>query len=346
MFEGQILEFTKSGNLVVVRRKLASGCFGDVFQVMDRDGLVLAVKECRVDSERELRQIESEINTLSSLRGLGSNTPTYVDHFVGAIENGSFECLILMSLEPGIPVQASISSHAECKMQLALNMLTQLLPTLKLLDTVCCHRDLNNHNILFDEPSGKFSVVDFGLAVEKNDWWHYKWRDSSVGGDPRYWPACSWRMLLDGWARMTPLGTEQYKEKLDMHSFAISLLEVICSGSCPVPLKSAWDTYWADATRFASLFHSCFMSKGDWSMTKQDLSKLDVIRNTAKNLKQLKRALRTLRSSHFLFTIIERMLCVNEMSATASWSYISNAIEEGCTKFSTDAAVHALRVNY
>lgn len=346
MLEGDVIEFEKSGVLVVVQRQLARGRFGLVFEVMDAAGTRFAIKESRVKTDRQLRQIEAEINTLSALNHLDINTPKLIDYRVHAVGNESYQSLILMTLQPGVPIDTCLPTFTGNQLDFAYSMIQQLAFTLKTLDRVCCHRDLNSHNILWEEKAGKFSIVDFGFALDKNDWWHYRWRDSAVAGDARYWPTCAWRMMLGGWTQMTPGGVEQYKEKLDMHSFTLTMIEIIASGPCPQGLHNAWTAYISDASRFTILFLKCSVDNGDWDALKQELTNLDVLKKTTQNLKQLKVELKAVRQLHPVFPIIERMLCINENNPTTNWSYISNSVPTASTKFSSDEFAHALRMHY
>ncbi len=325
------------------------GAFSTVYNAVDSQGVSMVVKEVPISSSQAYQQAISEISILSMLRGSGARVP----RLIGYSEATKCAFLILMSREPGMPLDMFMHSRRSLplrdRIDIANHVLERLVSTLKFLDLTCCHRDLNSHNILIDADSNGLStvtVVDFGLAVEKNAWWQYRWRDCPIGGDARYWHCSAWRILLEGWRSLskTPHGEEQYKEKLDMHSMAITLIEILarelspCASVAEERLRIAFENYWNDVSEFSLIFVKGCRSSGDLADAKIILKKLDVIKRTRDNLSQIKKALKGLRETHFIFNILERMICVDESTVTANWSYVGSKIER--------SGSHSVRVYY
>lgn len=321
--------FFPSGRVISLGNLLASGAFGHVFEATDSNGSEFVLKRVQARSKQDGMNVQSEIAILGSFAELNINVPKIIDYMLD--ENNSCY-LILMTREPGISLdefmQCSIFSFAD-RLAIAELVLDSLAPTCKVLETLCCHRDLNSHNILIAiDPLGttRLTIVDFGFAIEANAWWHYRWRDSPVAGDARYWPCCAWSMLISGWRNLK--GEDQYKEKLDMHSFAITLLEVVFRDLELVPsleienLRMAFDKYWKEACQFSDIFVNCCRADGDMDSTRKLLSNLDVVGKTRENLQSMKNALKVLRHSNRLFPIVERMICVDESTVTGTWSYV------------------------
>lgn len=312
---------------------IAEGSFGRVFDSVDRNGASCVVKQLDIDSPSAKQRAEMEVATLSALSGLPN-----VPQFIEATRMGSKMC-IAMSKKRGIPLNHHIQESTldfEDRVAFSYDLLRTLCQTLHDISALCCHRDLNSHNILVEVNPMSHTlesacIVDFGLAIEKNSWWLYQWRTAPVGGDARYWPSCAWRMLLYGWrdVSQTPFGEEQYKDRLDMHSFALTLLEIVVgvhvenlNNSAVNNLHVKFRQYFIDATTFANVFVNCFQSKGDWYEARSTLKRLKAIDVTRTNLAFIKLALKDLREFHPLFAILERMICVNEKTVTGSWAYV------------------------
>lgn len=312
---------------------IAEGSFGRVFDSIDRSGASCVVKQLDIESPSGKQRAEREVTMLAAVSHL-SNVPRFIE---ARIEGSRLN--IAMSKEQGIPLKEYVLRCPlgfEHRVTLAYDILRTLCQSLNDMSSLCCHRDLTSHNILVEiDPIShtlrSACIVDFGLAIEKNSWWLYQWRTAPVGGDARYWPSCAWRMFLNGWKDVseTPFGEEQYKDKLDMHSFALTLLEVVVgvhvedsTNSAVSELHVQFHKYFNDATTFANLFVHCFRSKGDWAETRSTLRRLKAIDVTKTNLTSIKTALKDLRDCHPLFALLERMICVNEKTVTGSWAYV------------------------
>jgi serine/threonine protein kinase len=329
MFPFEVQTFQPSNRTVILGTMYASGAFANVLCVTGLDGTEYVLKRIPVRSKQDSAIVESEISVLGMLSNVSLNVPKLVDYMFDE-DTSSF--LILMTRMPGIPVDALMRSESfsfSDTLSIAGLVLDSLAPACKILDTICCHRDLNSKNILIAvslSGESQLSIVDFGFAVEMNAWWHYRWRDSPVAGDARYWPCCAWRMLISGWRDLK--GEDQYREKLDMHSFAITLLEIVFRHlkQAPSPetedLRLAFLAYWNDACSFADIFVSCCRTGGDVETMRSSLQALSVVGRTRENLRSIKAALKTLRESYRLFAIIERMLCIDESTVTGTWSYV------------------------
>lgn len=327
---GDKIDCLKEKNLLV-DSVIESGCFSTVFKCTSSSGQTFALKQ---SSASNLSDVQNEINLMYAVKDLNVlRVPRILDMSTGPPP------LILMSLEPGVQLNQWLLANSASlawseRIELAFALLIHLAPTFKTLHRILCHRDVNSHNILISVcPKNRqvdFTLIDLGLAVEKNSWDLYRWRDSPVSGDSRYWPGCAWEMLLEGFSSLAHEKTiEQYREKLDMHSFAITLVETICQNlrhgdwNTPIsPLVLAWNKYWEHASLFARDFVDCSRNNGDWAACKARLARENVVHVTKCNLKLIRDALKSLRTQHQVFIVIERMLCVDEFTITADWSYV------------------------
>lgn len=142
------------------------------------------------------------------------------------------------------------SLHKACFF--AREMFSQLAPALKVVSSMAFHRDVNPHNILIElddsEARPRFSLVDFGLAVDALCWqreegsgWTMSrpsrvgqdgactWHNLDVGGDCRYWPESAWVQFLHGWMEVesNPAWLFEYQALLDTHAFALTSVQMI-----------------------------------------------------------------------------------------------------------------------
>jgi serine/threonine protein kinase len=309
-----------------IGQQIGEGSFGKVFEALDREGNSLVLKQVESSTSQCEELAQSEIECLKALKQV-RNVPQYLDSCVLGSQH-----FILMSRIPGIPLEEFLlgsNLSIQHRIEVAYYLLYTLAPTLRDTGHVCCHRDVNSRNILIQPDRSGAGLIDFGLAVEKNAWWQYMWRELPPGGDPRYWPCCAWRMVLNGWRDVsrTELGEEQYKDKLDLHSFALTLVECIVSGSEDSvhelsPLRKAFSNYMHFATQCANIFVTCSRTRGNWDQAKTDLRSIEVLNTTRSNLKRIKYAIKSVRDTHPIFPIIERMLCVDESTISGSWSYV------------------------
>lgn len=179
----------------------------------------------------------------------------------------------------------------------ATELLVQLVPTLGHVSTYADHRDVTPRNILVEDGGArpKFGLIDFGLAVDSLRWrtggssltpldpsLSAAWQHVSVAGDGRYWPVSSWFMFQHGAAELSRESglLNEYKRRLDYHSLGITAVQVVAELSPLEPhdksilsdpvlkklwrLRSVWEKYWADATRFWLCIYQTFQKAGDF----------------------------------------------------------------------------------
>ena len=346
------LEFSRTGKRVEICSELHSGSNSQVFTCKSLSKK-FALKKIPFTSAAKLQQIESEVNLLYAVKPLNVRLPKIEDLRVDP-DSAS----ILMSIEPGSQLNNWLALNADSlawtdRVELAFALLLQLAPTFKSIDPILVHRNIGSHNILISIAASRelvFTLLDLGLGVDRDSWSLFRWRDTPPCGDARYWPCSAWRLLINGWSTLN----DQYRDKIDMHCFALTLVETICAFT-PQPalspiywLVNAWNAYWEDASRFAC----------DWQeySCKDRLVRKDVFAVTKHNLKRIRDALRSIRSEHQLFILVERMLCVDESTITADWSYVVRKLNissgstpaesrEG-TPYQKETPLDLLRVHY
>jgi len=150
-------------------------------------------------------------------------------------------------------------------------MLQQLVPGLEHLSRQAHHRDITPRNILVNACDGqwKFSLVDFGLAVDAGQW-KRDLLSSDIGGDGHYWPTSSWFTLCYGAHHLQgyPALQSEYEFCLDLHAMGIAALRTLMElwsremhrHSVPegstwlqhaklMRLQVAWSRFWDDIVR-------------------------------------------------------------------------------------------------
>mmetsp|Transcript_6936 Transcript_6936/g.17073 ORF Transcript_6936/g.17073 Transcript_6936/m.17073 type:complete len:486 (-) Transcript_6936:37-1494(-) len=145
--------------------------------------------------------------------------------------------------------------------------LDQVSPTFATVSKFCLHRDISAHNILVDDRDGslKFTVIDFGLAVDPLKW-RQDWRTESVGGDARYWSPAHWQQIAYGPKHVVacPGSVAQYTARLDHYAVGILGLEMLLGltehqeaqrWTGLAELRRAWGAYWrASMTIFQKMW--------------------------------------------------------------------------------------------
>ncbi|KAF4659167.1 hypothetical protein FOL47_007696 [Perkinsus chesapeaki] len=103
-------------------------------------------------------------------------------------------------------------------------MLLQMAEALDLTAKTVVHRDVCSHNILVNENTGDFTLIDFGLCAQKRT---FNARQG-MAGDCRYWPACEWLLFLRGhrYVEGCPAMLQDYLQRLDHHALALTVVEV------------------------------------------------------------------------------------------------------------------------
>mmetsp|Transcript_5830 Transcript_5830/g.13900 ORF Transcript_5830/g.13900 Transcript_5830/m.13900 type:complete len:863 (-) Transcript_5830:99-2687(-) len=157
----------------------------------------------------------------------------------------------------------------------AMALLSQLAPVLRYISKHLVHRDVNAHNILVEGSLSdpQFALVDFGLAVELEQWRARSGASScsnaNVGGDSRYWPMSAWIMLVCGWPELSqyPQLQWEYETHLDFQGLGITALQSFHSILGPEgldeelsKLNAAWVAYWDYTTQSWKRIFGAFQS--------------------------------------------------------------------------------------
>jgi len=192
----------------------------------------------------------------------------------------------------------------------AVALLTQLAPVMQYISKHMIHRDVNAHNILvagsLSEP--EFALVDFGLAVELQQWRARSGPASccnaNVGGDSRYWPMSAWIQLVCGWPELSkyPQLQWEYETHLDFQGLGITALQSFHSmlGAEGLDeelqkLHAAWTAYWEYATSAWQRIFSAFQTGSGEGINAAKLALLQegVYNQIARTLSGLRSAWRT-----------------------------------------------------
>ncbi len=318
---GNVVLMPQTGLVVTVKEQLAvsDSDASIVWRCTDEYGRKgYALRE--VWSER-LSDIEAQVNVLLQLGSLSCDRIPEVIDFSIEHDSLQFKGLILMPLLKGSNLAKVLQNSGKnlsyhSRLEMAQSLLTQLTPCMQSIDNMVLHRNLVAQNILVDfngGDAGQFSIVGFSSAVHKSLWVNYKWRDMSVAGDCRYWPAVSWRMY-EGY-RQTSFG--QYLEKLDIHALGLIVLEILGTGAMDhltvdeYELVQAWRAYinWANQVHQSS---AC----------SNPVPSLNIY------LGRIRAALQPLKSLHVVYHVLERMLCFDEKCCVCDWDFVVSKMEE------------------
>lgn len=245
-------------------------------------------------------------------------------------------------------------------------LLLQLASAMELVSDHAFHRDVHPRNMLIEErPAGLapcLGLVDFGLAVDAGRWRQGGWRERGAAGDCRYWPPSAWLYFADGEEEVLderPRLRAEYEERLDLHSVALTALEVFVKIS-PSPssgsrgesdrgsgntlrefcdLIAAWEEYWQEASRHWSAVFGAYSEGGDVSALKSSLLELGVHTIIQQKLVKLRHAsqeaalaLRRANSSRegaAFFELVAAMLgCGEDAGAPApTWAEVLRALD-------------------
>jgi len=170
------------------------------------------------------------------------------------------------------------------------------------------HRDVNAHNVLLDMKgedisTARFTLIDFGLAVDIREWQRSKWRELGVSGDARYWPASAWLMLYN--ELMQPgreAAVANYVHMSDIFAYALTVVQLlveVMDRRCNLAkiFGPAWQAYWTSATKHWERVHATFTiedpraSRMAWIKLKEDYSRAKVHNQTQATVRELQRAL-------------------------------------------------------
>jgi len=275
-----------TGEKFVSKELIGQGSFGCVWR-MEAPSQVLALKETISDSEQSFHQNLTEAFILQHATNLGAEgIPNYLGHEGARLDSRTWRVRTLMTLLPGVPLDKWLSQEPPGKGGLAgavaetTRLLKSLATTLKTVDKIAVHRDVNSHNVLVC-PAGEsveFYLIDFGLAVENARWKQEGgWKKLPLAGDCKYWPPCAWLMFIlgpqaletDQWRQ------RQYRDRLDLFSLAVTCLEFFFKRASKADvsgeLREAWRAYWAETSHCWELFYSTFKRKGDWEALRRQL---------------------------------------------------------------------------
>lgn len=107
------------------------------------------------------------------------------------------------------------------------------------------------------------------------------------------------RMLLHGWSSLAekPITADQYRDKLDMHSFALSIMSIFSSSNEDAgtlgALNNGWKKYVTKAHEYSRVFFACFEDQCDWLVCNEKFeTEMYVIHCTTNALREIRRELR------------------------------------------------------
>lgn len=194
------------------------------------------------------------------------------------------------------------------------------------------------------------------------------WQHFGVAGDGRYWPVASWYMFEMGAEKVSRCaGLElEYKMHLDLHSLGLSAVQVLVE-LCPQPysaeddpnaasmqdhdeyddlllhrlwcLRTAWQQYWDEATKFWQCIYETFRTQGDFKALKVAYVKADVHETVRRSLITLRTALTQVREAVQSSTIsglrdvpglvdaLLLMVGIGEKDAAIGWGTIREVLE-------------------
>lgn len=294
------------GRCLRVIGSLGEGSFGTVWAAEDDGNKKFAIKEILCRSEMELVRAKSEgqiLELLDHTCAAAERVPALVESEVDMAGPGFWRVRLVMTQVPGAPLEQFLEQRrtGDARQLLAEacryagELLVQLVPALEHFSDRVYHRDVTPRNILVDVRGGQpcFGLVDFGLAVDAQQW-RSEEGNSDLGGDGRYWPASAWFAFGHGMHELSryPALCHEYQNCLDDHSLGISALRCLMELSPPLSeckgmtsslhctslgdvvlpklraLRSAWGRYWSDAWRFWQPVYDAFRGNGDFKALK------------------------------------------------------------------------------
>jgi serine/threonine protein kinase len=286
----------------------------------------VAIKETLCRSQDELQDAENESKILQMV-GNVARSPGAIACETKHLPSGVMSVRLAMAKVPGDSLgtflqQRNASKIGDASSQFAEacnfthELLVQLVPTLDAISHVALHRDINTHNVLVSTGVGgslpQFSIIDFGLAIDIQNWQTLLTRVPVVG-DCRYWPVSAWYIFAHGGPKLMENQSlfMEYRTQLDLHAFGITAMQVFsdmlpqASSSAVVAaipeeiwaLKSAWEQYWQDAYRLWEPLYKAFERKTDWETLRKSYIANETHNIIDKSLGHLRRALCTARDA-------------------------------------------------
>lgn len=330
-----------------IKAQLGAGSFGAVWAAESDEGHEVAIKEVVGRSKAELQRALAEVKLLRLLgnsrkmsRGISEpqtvvRVPTLVvSEVVETAANDSWRLRFAMTRIRGSPLEEVLEARRtlvadyELRYQcadachFAGELLVQLAPTLERISSWVYHRDVSPRNILIDadvgsnlaqrQPNLHFGLVDFGLAVDGNQWRSDE-SSNDLAGDGRYWAASAWFVFGHGTRDLPrhPQLQREYRTCLDVHALGISALRCFMeltpglteNGCISQPeikddvvlklrvLRSAWQRYWSDARRFWQPIYDAFRGGNDFEALKAAYARAGVHRVISTDLMAIRAAL-------------------------------------------------------
>lgn len=321
---------------------LGQGSFGVVWGASSANGDV-AIKEIVCRSSEALADAEFEGQLLRTLGGVVDGH-TRIPSLIAIDKNGSgsdWRVRLAMTQIPGEPLGKVLDGRRSATpkgcveirqafadaLDLAGELLRQLVPTFEHVAMFAFHRDVTPRNILICRDRGtRFGLIDFGLAVDSTFWRlgvsvvsptqpntaTPGWQQVTVAGDGRYWPVCSWFVFGHGRRELGkhPGLCQEYKNSLDVHSLGLTALQVVAELTPPRSeesteplfvklwqLRVAWQTYWKDATHFWLSIYQSFQKGGDFQALKAAYARAKVHEAICRDLLALRLAIHEAREA-------------------------------------------------
>jgi len=261
-----------NGLACTIQDGLGSGSFGAVWLAHTTSGPV-AVKEVRAGGAATLDEALFEAQVLRHMSSgpPGLRCPKYVTHdslghasgwvvrtamsradgiavdtWLYGVDIGAWKKVdpetYLMRVGGGVTNGVARNHSIASAVQISRKMLLQLLPTFQYLAKLAIHRDVSAHNVLIDPHTLDFTLIDFGLAVDRELWSTGGWQGHKVGGDPRYWCLAAWIAFLRGTRLLDTQAYQvwkhQYIECLDLFSLGVLACELLFHLPSEVPGES------------------------------------------------------------------------------------------------------------
>jgi serine/threonine protein kinase len=308
---------------------LGRGSFSTVWSAAHLDGSgEVAIKETVCRTHDDVKDAERESKIMQLVAGLAQQSPDFIACETTPSGQGTTVRLAMAKVHgdslgtflqrykkewaPSPNPQVIANQFAEA-CNFTRELLVQLVPSFDAISSLVLHRDVNTHNVLVSAGPGasnpRFSLIDYGLAIETQDW-AQQLTKVPVVGDCRYWPVSAWFIFAHGGQKLSERHNlmMEYRTQLDTHALGITALQVFIellthptspAAASSVPeevwtLRHAWEQYWQDAYRFWEPLFKAFENKTDWNSLRQRYISNKVHSIMDKDLQQLRRALANL----------------------------------------------------
>lgn len=292
-----------------ITHPLGKGSFSSVWAAVRTDGSPgeVAVKETLCRSQTEVKDAENEGWILQQIGGASNRLPELFAIETTPMPQGNTSVCVAMSRVPGESLGACLNRWKQQQRGVPLmstqavakqfaeactwghELISQLLPAFEAVSQYALHRDVNTHNVLVnttaDLANPQFGLIDFGLAIQMQEW-PTLCTQVPVVGDCRYWPVSAWHIFASGGPELVkqPVLLNEYRTQLDLHALGVTALQIFLEmlpqppagspGAAMIPeefraLKCAWERYWQNVYKFwEPLFHA-FERKTDWNQLRK-----------------------------------------------------------------------------